>query len=100
MDPSNDDLESYDAVCEKSVSNGYSAMIDLTWGGWEAMEDVASANGFPYLRIDSSNQQFIKVLIHSTNVLELPKWSNNILKIEEHTQSIFKKEQIYWFDKY
>ena len=40
-------------------------MVDMTWGGWDAMEDVASANGFPYVRIDASNHQFIKVLIYS-----------------------------------
>ena len=40
-------------------------MVDMTWGGWDAMEDVANANGFPYVRIDASNHQFIKVLICS-----------------------------------
>ena len=60
-DPSNSDLESYDATCEKAISKGYSAMVDLTWGGWDAMENVANANGFPYIRIDASNHQFIKV---------------------------------------
>ena len=40
-------------------------MVDMTWGGWDAMEDVANANGFPYVRIDASNHQFIKVLIYS-----------------------------------
>ena len=38
-------------------------MVDMTWGGWDAMEDVANANGFPYVRIDASNHQFIKVFI-------------------------------------
>ena len=36
-------------------------MVDMTWGGWDAMEDVANVNGFPYVRIDASNHQFIKV---------------------------------------
>ena len=40
-------------------------MVDMTWGGWDAMEDVANANGFPYVRIDASNHQFIKVSIYS-----------------------------------
>ena len=62
VDPTNDDIESYDQACEKAISNGYSAMVDLTWGGWDAMQDVASANGFPYVRIDASNHQFIKVI--------------------------------------
>ena len=66
-DPSNSDLESYDATCEKAISKGYSAMVDLTWGGWDAMEDVANANGFPYIRIDASNHQFIKVRADSPN---------------------------------
>ena len=61
IDPSNGDLESYDMTCEKAISKGYSGMVDLTWGGWDAMEDVANANGFPYIRIDASNHQFIKV---------------------------------------
>ena len=61
IDPSNSDLESYDVACEKAITKGYSAMVDLTWGGWDAMEDVANANGFPYIRIDASNHQFIKV---------------------------------------
>ena len=45
VDPTNDDIESYDQACEKAISNGYSAMVDLTWGGWDAMQDVANANG-------------------------------------------------------
>ena len=61
VDPTNDDIESYDQACEKAISKGYSAMVDLTWGGWDAMQDVANANGFPYVRIDASNHQFIKV---------------------------------------
>ena len=61
VDPTNDDIESYDLACEKAISKGYSAMVDLTWGGWNAMEDVANVNGFPYVRIDASNHQFIKV---------------------------------------
>ena len=67
VDPTNDDIESYDQACEKAISNGYSAMVDLTWGGWDAMQDVANANGFPYVRIDASNHQFIKVISNHEN---------------------------------
>ena len=66
VDPTNDDIESYDQACEKAISKGYSAMVDLTWGGWDAMQDVANANGFPYVRIDASNHQFIKVKYEHT----------------------------------
>ena len=61
VDPTDEDIESYDKACDKALSKGYSAMVDMTWGGWDAMEDVANVNGFPYVRIDASNHQFIKV---------------------------------------
>ena len=42
-------------------SGDYSLVIDLTWGGWMAMKDMAENAGFPYVRVESSIAQFAQV---------------------------------------
>ena len=42
-------------------SGGYSLVVDLTWGGWMAMKDMAENAGFPYVRVESSIAQFAQV---------------------------------------
>ena len=41
------------------------AVIDFTWGGWTAVEEKSETNGFPYLRLDTTNHHFVKVLFKS-----------------------------------
>ena len=42
-------------------SGGYSLVVDLTWGGWMAMKDMAENAGFPYVRVEPSIAQFAQV---------------------------------------
>ena len=42
-------------------SGDYSLVVDLTWGGWMAMKDMAENAGFPYVRVESSIAQFAQV---------------------------------------
>ena len=44
-------------------SDFFSAIVDLTWGGWAAMKMEAEMNGMPYIRLESTNNQFVKVCI-------------------------------------
>ena len=43
----------------------FSAIVDLTWGGWDDIQFSAANNGFPYLRIEATNFQFVQVTNHS-----------------------------------
>ena len=43
------------------VSREFSAVVDLTSGGFDDIAKVSSDNGFPYLRIEATNYQFVQV---------------------------------------
>ncbi len=38
----------------------YAMVVDLTWGGWMELAEMAEAAGFPYLRLDAANHQFVQ----------------------------------------
>ena len=42
-------------------SEFFSAIVDLTWRGWKKMHRAAEKGGMPYIRLESSNRQFVKV---------------------------------------
>jgi len=44
----------------------FSTIVDLTWGGWDDIQLSAANNGFPYLRIEATNFQFVQVSISPT----------------------------------
>ena len=53
--------EQVNSTCDLMSSGGYSLIVDLTWGGWMAMKDMAESAGFPYVRVESSIAQFVQV---------------------------------------
>ena len=53
--------EQINSTCDLMSSGDYSLVIDLTWGGWMAMKDMAENAGFPYVRVESSIAQFAQV---------------------------------------
>ena len=52
-----------ESACEVAQSDSFSAIVDLTWGGWAAIKMEAEMNGMPYIRLESTNSQFVKVNI-------------------------------------
>lgn len=52
---------SYNATCDLANSQEFSAIVDLTWGGWDDMKMQAEKNGMPYIRLEAANHQFVKV---------------------------------------
>ncbi len=38
----------------------YAMVVDLTWGGWMELAEMAEVAGFPYLRLDAANHQFVQ----------------------------------------
>ena len=53
--------EQINSTCDLMSSGDYSLIVDLTWGGWMAMKDMAENTGFPYVRVESSIAQFTQV---------------------------------------
>ncbi len=41
-------------------SADFSLVVDLSWGGWMELAEKAEAAGFPYLRLDAANHQFVQ----------------------------------------
>ena len=56
-----DEVASFNNTCNVANSQTFSAIIDLTWGGWDDMKKEAEKNGMPYLRLEAANHQFVKV---------------------------------------
>ena len=48
-------------TCNLIEAEPFSAIIDLSWGGWKEIQNQAIYNGMPYLRLDAANHQFVKV---------------------------------------
>ena len=55
-----DEDETFNNTCAQLKQKQFTAIIDMTWGGWREAEKVAAANGLPYLRIETANHQFVK----------------------------------------
>ena len=51
----------YNSTCDVAKSDSFSAIIDLTWGGWDDFKMEAEKNGMPYIRFEAANHQFVKV---------------------------------------
>ena len=56
-----DEVASFNSTCDVGSSQSFSAVIDMTWGGWEEMKKEAENNGMPYIRLEAANHQFVKV---------------------------------------
>ena len=52
---------SFNNTCDVAKSQSFSAIVDLTWGGWYEMKMEAQKNGMPYVRLEGANHQFVKV---------------------------------------
>jgi len=50
----------FNDTCAQLKQKQFTAIIDMTWGGWREAEKVATANGLPYMRIETANHQFVK----------------------------------------
>jgi len=48
-------------TCGKVSSGGYSVIVDLSWGGWTALATLADHANVPYVRMETSNRQFVQV---------------------------------------
>jgi hypothetical protein len=59
------DRENYDVQlntsCDKLATATFNLVVDLTWGGWMAMKEMADNAGYPYLRMESGIGQFVQV---------------------------------------
>lgn len=55
-----DEQSSYDTACKAIEGQDYSAIIDLTWGGFDDMKMQAEKSGMPYVRLEGANHQFVK----------------------------------------
>ena len=51
----------YNDTCNVAKSQSFSAIVDLTWGGWHEFKMEAEKNGMPYIRLEGANHQFVKV---------------------------------------
>ena len=56
-----EDGNSFNNTCDVAKSQSFSAIVDLTWGGWHEMKMEAQKNGMPYVRLEGANHQFVKV---------------------------------------
>ena len=56
-----DEVASFNSTCDVGSSQSFSAVIDMTWGGWEEMKKEAENNGMPYIKLEAANHQFVKV---------------------------------------
>ena len=52
---------SYKDACGELQQKPFSALLDMSWGGWDAIKESAQKNGLPYLRIETAKHQFVKV---------------------------------------
>ena len=62
IDRENDEIQ-LNTTCDMLSSGaGYSLIVDLSWGGWMALKDMAEKAAFPYIRLEAANHQFVQVL--------------------------------------
>ena len=56
-----DDLKQNTSFCEQlQVSGAISAVVDLSWGGWFAAQQISVENNIPYFRVEVSNAPFVQ----------------------------------------
>ena len=63
---------SFNNTCDVAKSQSFSAIVDLTWGGWYEMKMEAQKNGMPYVRLEGANHQFVKVKSSESRVAHFP----------------------------
>lgn len=55
------DMIQLNETCDLLQGEGdYSLIVDLSWGGWMGLRDQAEEAGFPYLRLEATNHQFVQ----------------------------------------
>ena len=55
-----DERASYQTACQVAEAEGFSAILDLTWRGWDEMKMQAQKSGMPYVRLEGANHPFVK----------------------------------------
>ncbi len=49
-------------LCDALSAEGpFSAIVDLSWGGWAAGRRAAAEGGVPYVHVEASNKPFVMV---------------------------------------
>jgi hypothetical protein len=54
IDHDQEEINHNQTVCSIMSTQSYAIMVDLTWGGWEAAQQLASETGMPYIRVEVS----------------------------------------------
>ena len=52
----------YNETCEVLKQKTFSLILDLTWGGWTELREVAERNGLPYLRLETAKHLFVRAM--------------------------------------
>ena len=53
--------ESLTSFCDVAEGQSFTAVLDMTWGGWSEVEKTAKNNGAVYIRLDTTNHHLVKV---------------------------------------
>ena len=57
-----DDDDETAAFCNVLEGQDYSVIVDMSWGGWEAVYNLAHMNGVPYVHVEASNKPFVMAI--------------------------------------
>ena len=58
-----EESEETSAFCDMIVNESFSAIVDLTWGGWAVAEQLSLDIGIPYVQIEVSTYPSWQVLL-------------------------------------
>ena len=47
-----DDAQQNSSFCQQLSSGSFSAIVDLSWGGWYAAQQISAEKNIPYIRIE------------------------------------------------
>lgn len=50
----------HEEMCTELKSGDFSAVVDLSWGGWIRGRKTANSLGLPYIRLQAANHQFVQ----------------------------------------
>ena len=57
-----DDDTDTTSFCTALAGDTFSAVIDLSWGGWENVQKIVEASDIPYVHVEASNKPFVMAL--------------------------------------
>ena len=47
-----DDAQQNSSFCQQLSSGSFSAIVDLSWGGWYAAQQISAEKNIPYIRVE------------------------------------------------